>query len=358
MASSSTANAPDRNLDVLRAVAVLSVLVGHVIASQIGRTDWLWTLGRCSVLLFFVHTAYVLMASLDRSPETRRTTGFYLRRAFRIYPLAIVVIVVVTWAALPSSVELHESVAAVPRSMRTFIDNVLLVQNLDARPDIIGVLWSLPLEVQMYIVLPLCYLVAQRSAWQAIVLWLVAAMFGIWQARSAIHGVWRLDVLQFGPCFMAGVVAWAIRRRFDGLRRIPAALWLPLLVTGLAAFAILFKLDDQHIARSWPLCAAVALLIVSVRELGASWLTKAAHVIAEYSYGIYLLHIPALAVALFWGHGWPRPVQWLVFAVLLVGSTLAAYHWIEKPGIAFGKRLASRWTAERPGLSGAVVPAP
>ena len=85
---------PERNLNVLRASAVMAVLVDHL-ANAANHSMAL--LGRVGVLMFFVHTACVLMASLERNPST---FAFYVRRAFRIYPLAIAVVLVAS--ALPN----------------------------------------------------------------------------------------------------------------------------------------------------------------------------------------------------------------------------------------------------------------
>src|SRR4051794_28964153 len=95
---------PERNLDVLRAVAVLCVLADHVIiaASPPGNTEWGW-LGRAGVLIFFVHTALVLMGSLERLGGTRSgwISRFYVRRAWRIYPLAVSAILLALALGVP-----------------------------------------------------------------------------------------------------------------------------------------------------------------------------------------------------------------------------------------------------------------
>ena len=68
------------------------------------------SIGEAGVLIFFVHTSYVLMGSLDRL----RAEGFsgasllkqfYLRRAFRIYPLAIAMLLIVRFGHLPARPE-------------------------------------------------------------------------------------------------------------------------------------------------------------------------------------------------------------------------------------------------------------
>ena len=99
------------NLDILRAFAVLLVLAVHFMQAAARAplgTRQVWgldtdSLGRLGVLLFFVHTALVLMQSIERSRKdgVRMFVDFYVRRAFRIYPLAIFLIVAAVALEIP-----------------------------------------------------------------------------------------------------------------------------------------------------------------------------------------------------------------------------------------------------------------
>jgi peptidoglycan/LPS O-acetylase OafA/YrhL len=74
-------------------VAVISVVVEHTLRSlgvlRLGPVPYLGVTG---VMVFFVHTTLVLMWSLERKPNT---LDFYIRRVFRIYPLALLAIAIV-----------------------------------------------------------------------------------------------------------------------------------------------------------------------------------------------------------------------------------------------------------------------
>src|SRR5271157_3735798 len=83
------------NLDFLRSFAVLLVFCVHFYDIQTGKGaawDFVWHLGQLGVLMFFVHTCLVLMWSLERSnlQGWRMFYSFYIRRAFRLYPLSVV----------------------------------------------------------------------------------------------------------------------------------------------------------------------------------------------------------------------------------------------------------------------------
>src|SRR5215470_9199196 len=85
------------NLDVLRSTAVLLVLFEHVmyalmVYAPLPETilKYILPMGRLGVILFFFHTSLVLMMSMKRISGARRSIfvlEFYIRRAFRIYPL-------------------------------------------------------------------------------------------------------------------------------------------------------------------------------------------------------------------------------------------------------------------------------
>ena len=208
---------PERNLDVLRALAVVFVLADHVIiaATAPGNVAWGW-LGRAGVLIFFVHTALVLMSSLERSGDTREgwPLRFYVRRAFRIYPLAIAAILFAVALRIPSHTP-HVGLVAryFPPDSVTLFSNLLLVQNLTRSRDIIGVLWTLPIEVQMYLTLPFCYVVARRGVAGVAGLIVLGAIGGMASfAQLNVPGLWRFTMLIFVPCFLSGVLAYALLR--------------------------------------------------------------------------------------------------------------------------------------------------
>src|SRR4029077_14847648 len=124
---------PERNLDVLRAVAVLSVLTDHLLTTwDLFPQSVRWGLGRMGVLLFFVHTSLVLMSSLEREGGVRGwVRAFYLRRAFRIYPLAIAAVLGAVLIGVPSHGQPWWVTTREPApTAGTVIANLSLTQNL------------------------------------------------------------------------------------------------------------------------------------------------------------------------------------------------------------------------------------
>ena len=342
---------PERNLDTLRAFAVLCVLANHAImvapfGSAVILSYWL---GRAGVLAFFVHTSLVLMSSLERhGNEGQDVTAFYIRRAFRIYPLAIVAILLVFAMHMPSKVPVHGVVTPYIRPrLPQLLANLALVQNLTASKNVLVVLWTLPIELQMYAVLPLCYLAAKRGPLAvASLLAIGVAIANVWVA-NIIPGLWRLDTLFFAPCFLAGVLAYALLRQRRSAP-LPSWIWLALLPINLivCSFLAIQSDTDQWESKRWMqwcFCLVLGLSIPLMRDMNPSVLSRGAKTVAKYSYGMYLFHVPALWIGFVILGSAPALVHWLASAALVVAMPIVGYHVVEEPGIRVGVRVATTW---------------
>lgn len=325
---------PRPNLDFLRALAVLLVLAAHVAGYTIHTNRVTFALGQLGVMLFFVHTSLVLMLSLERQPLAGAALlrAFYIQRACRIYPLCAVMLLVI-YLCMDARWTPFEVLA-----------NLLLVQNLVYAPYMSAVLWSLCLEVQMYLLLPLLFLWCRRRRvrW-LLALWLLSVPLAMLQPLLSA----RLNVIEFSPCFLAGVLAW----RLQGKARLPAWLWPLLLALAGAAFVAYAEPRANNYGR-WAVCLALGLAIPWLRELATRRLNRACQFVARYSYGIYLFH-PLLLSLSFRTLAALHPVaQWSVFLGLLVLLAGLGYHLVELPMI----RLGARWSASQ-GQAGVAAPA-
>jgi len=139
---------------------------------------------------------------------------------------------------------------------------------------------------------------------------------------------------------MSGVLAYGIlssggrsRRRLDGK-------WWPLvLVAAVVVFSLVLQSARNSPIRGWPLPLTVGLMIPFFSDMPSSLLSKAAKVVAKYSYSIYLLHVPLLIIAFVKTPG-SLAVHLAVFGVLTIVVPYLAYRFIEDPGIKIGQRIA------------------
>jgi len=332
-----------RNLDVLRAFAVGTVFFGHALLVIMARpSNLIGSAARFGVMAFFVHTALVLMQSLERLDGEGSgyvAARFYIRRLFRIYPLSILCVLIVVAFHIP---QLPWRSVVAPTAP-VVASNLLLVQNLTGAHSVSSPLWSLPFEVQMYLVLPLCYFA--RKKWAINPLWL-AAIAAL--ACVPFLPLMLTDTLRYFPCFLVGVAAYQFSRNRQG--RYPAALlFVLLLVTcALYTFGRAYILNRPNpglysvYASDWLCSLAIGLTLPYLREIPEGWVSQAAHQIAKYSYGIYLSHIPIMWVVRVVMGGKPIALRLVVFVVAAVVVPMLAFHLLEAPGIQLGKRLSNR----------------
>jgi peptidoglycan/LPS O-acetylase OafA/YrhL len=336
---------PESNLDILRSFAVLCVASAHLYLAIRGErvSGATWSIvndfGRFGVLIFFVHTTLVLMLSMERMRDTgiSLVCRFYVRRAFRIYPLSILLCVLVSLFAIPRSVT-----PAFVWSPRIFASNVLLVQNITHDPPLNVVLWSLPYEVQMYLVLPFVFMALRRKHW--------AAILFVFFVVGAVGG-YRFTLLEFVPCFLAGAHAWKVSRLVR-----PLFSWepWPLLLCLFLAMYCFYQPGGNSRQKEWLTCIALGVSIPLFAECGSTAIAAAAKTVARYSYGIYLFHLPLMWI--FYRKLASFPWVWrnLGFGLAMFVVPALCYRVVEAPligvGIRISKRLfqGGRTTANRP----------
>lgn len=336
------------NLDFLRSSAVLLVFCVHLYDIWTGtgkNAGFVWHLGQLGLLMFFVHTCLVLMWSLDRSSAqgSRLVIAFFIRRAFRLYPLSIVCVLVAYCFDLRwDPVNLWQNL--------TLTQN-LFFTNHPVFPPTLTPLWSLPLEVEMYVALPVLFLIFRDRPVKFLgIIWGVSVGLAFIQPELGD----RLLILRYVPCFLGGVIAWRLKRTRE-CSGLPAGLWpVAIAIVSIVWMIATGKYIPLGIA-AFGLC--LGLVIPLFREIQWGVATTASRIIARYSYGIYLSHFPIMVYVLS-SPSYPRfkvihqlpqprhyarPLDATLVLVLTAIASFALYHLIEHPGIRLGQRVA-RWT--------------
>lgn len=149
-----------RALDGLRAMAALSIVVFHTlhtvdvqsnpIRQFMGNVFWYLPTG---VHLFFVLSGFLLFLPFARAillahplPGLRR---FYYRRALRIMPAYLVVLALLAW--LPTADHI------IPISGASILTHIFMIHDMfpDFNREMEGPFWTLAVEAQFYLLLPL-----------------------------------------------------------------------------------------------------------------------------------------------------------------------------------------------------------
>jgi len=337
-------NRPDMpNLDFLRACAVCFVVGHHLFiffpTIKVGLLNFSG-IGYWGVLIFFVHTSFVLTLSLHRQaqqrPGRRLLWPFLIRRTFRIFPLSILIVLLVYGLNLPVGHVRPGSFVPVHVSLWGFLSNLFLVQNLTHTESVMSPLWSLPYEMQMYLVLPALFVLARsaRTAWPLFGVWAIGFIAAVRPWYFERHGV--PDLIEYVPYFLAGIIGY--RCMATPTRQVPSILW-PVF---LAAVSALYLRDTSAADGRGPICCLlIGLAIPRFAQLQQPSVVAISNRVARYSYGIYLTHFICIWFAFQALGNLQTGARWLVFIASMSLIPIALHHTLEAPMIRLGQRVAS-----------------
>ena len=298
------------NLDLLRLIAAVAVVVSHAwpLALGPGAVEPLQaltgrSLGGWALVLFFFLSGFLIVQSVER----RSGRAFWLARARRILPglsvaLLISVVVALASGATPTAAEV---VRYVLRGLTLFGAEHRLTGAFAANPyplAVNGPLWSLQYEVAAYVI---CF-AASRVSWGSGAVLVLALVLTLAPGLPERLGV-------FAPLLLAfafGMVAWRLRGRA--------------LLTGPAlALTVLVAVVSQNAALE-TLAFCHAVLMVAYR-LPASTFP------ADLSFGLYIYGWPVAQALMMVEPDLTPPA--LAFATLLCTLPLAWASWtlVEHP---------------------------
>jgi peptidoglycan/LPS O-acetylase OafA/YrhL len=165
-------------LDGLRAVAIICVLIEHELSRSLHIPGW-ENFGSLGVMLFFVLSGFLITGLLDKENTNKGTIdlrAFYIRRALRIFPAFFVMIAV---TVLLISMKLVTDI-----SWLSVLACCLYLRNVVGSGDALGHTWTLSLEEQFYVF------------WPPIMKWLGQEK-AVWFATGAVVliTIWRTIVL-------------------------------------------------------------------------------------------------------------------------------------------------------------------
>lgn len=356
-------------LDGVRALAVVLVVLYHV------NPAWLPG-GFLGVDVFFVLSGYLIT---DLLCAERHRTGrvdlaqFWIRRARRLLPALVVLLVTVTAVAVlwrPGRIDPsgHDVLSAL-----TFTNNWWQIST-DASyfasfgpPPLFQHLWTLGVEEQFYIVWPLVVLgLLRTTGTRARVVVVLAAAAASLTAMALLHQpgedasrvYFGSDTHAFG-LLLGAALALAIPSARAWRSRSARFLCGAGGVLGLAALGVLAGGIHSDSARLYPwgfaaaACAAGAVVLAAAQTgslfataLSASW----PRWVGRRSYGIYLWHMPLISLAMPDGHrAGHAPLRGLAAAVLSVIVAAVSYRWVEEPmRRQGGRRRAGSRSSWRP----------
>jgi peptidoglycan/LPS O-acetylase OafA/YrhL len=366
----------------LRVLGIISVIQFHVTWIFVGehnmKLDFDWQNSSFAIFfgmdLFFVLSGFLIGCILLHSLETagaQQVKRFYIRRIFRTFPSYYVVLVILALTTKLTAAQrehLPYEAAYLTDFMPLGSDETLMFWG-----------WSLALEEQFYLTVPLLFVVLGylRSDWHRVYL-----LLALWASALVVRlcifylrGPWTdfdlYGALYFRPhtrydTLVAGLLLAVVHRRWGP----DITLWLKhpfhralLALPSLACFWLLlrpmtFRVLDQQLMHvfTWGTVTSVMYFAILISLLHCdgplqrllSW--SVFRRIATVGYGIYLVHMPvcdrvvwplaehARRMKMPMWFVWPASLVAVVVLAIAVGYVLHVL--IEKPAFRLRERLS------------------
>ena len=373
-------------IEALRALAASAVVLHHMLdlanSPSIPGGTIIEGFGEWGVDVFFILSAFLLSEYFWHDRRSLRV--FYTRRALRIGPAyyACVLILFLFFA--------DRTILFTQQGVHQVFANASFTQWLtpgtSSSLNVDGALWTLTIEMLLYLALPLMAIPFRRHPYATFVtlcaiglgwrFWVVHSAqplqhiaFGDVSGNAALEANARLylarQFLGYLPLFAVGImVRWLVVHR-----RLPRYAWLDRVQGSSLGILLLLLLPSVLLlnvivpASNWQhwfwfigfdtilgLFVAGALVYASRPVARAlHWPMRAAVWLGKRSYGLYLWHFPVV-LALYERGPLSAPPRLSHFAlrfvliwVLAVAFAAASYRFVEKPAMDYGKLLTRRW---------------
>ncbi len=359
-------------LDGLRGIFVLLVVAWHTFYILLPRGGY----NRDRVVspvpgafigvdLFFVLSGFLITALLLREQTQGdgriRFLAFYRRRALRLLPALVAVVVAYSLYSLFTGVEAHRTRASILPVLFYYSNWAQVASHFQGYAKGLSHTWSLAIEEQFYMVWPIVitiFLGIRRS--------LATATAVILAALGAVE-LYRLHLFYSGAPLAKLVIYTSTTTRCDGLlvgalvaqwwargrvprRGLTAAAWI---ATAFLAYAVRQQpgASNFYYKGGFTLIAvAGAVLVLAAVE--ADWAAggllrwPVLTAIGTVSYGLYLWHVPVFAAVQHFGTTWPSAGRVLVGFGLSAALTWVSWRCIERPFLRLKSRLDTGPRAE------------
>lgn len=349
-------------LDGVRAIAIVLVLIWHYGNNQVVYelnsftkyfrilTSMFWS----GVDLFFVLSGFligrILLINRDRS---NYFSVFYLRRTFRIFPLYYFLVFSFLICAYLGLGKYFPHLMSDPHPAWSYL---LFVQNYfmgeaDFGAKWLGVTWSLAVEEQFYLLLPITIYSTnfKKLPYLLVALILLAPLFRIIlpSAHAFVSLLSRMDALLIGVLLAyLTLMPNALIILRNNLKYLYMA--FVVLLAGVITFTILFADWYPSYVYSWLAVFYAVILLIALSDrnglvakiLNSPILLK----LGTISYGVYIFHeLTTYLLHQLLLNQSPRiaslkelAVTMLSLVVTILAATLS-YHYFEKPFLKIGK---------------------
>lgn len=362
------------SLDGLRGLAIISILILHYIVLPIVRSEesllsstvsWIGMHLWSGVDFFFVLSGYLIASILLRERHhSAYLVQFFIRRAFRIFPLYWVlllsyIILSIFWKPLFTESTLLEHSYPFYAYAGLF-QNFFLAQTGSYGGDFLAATWSLAIEVQFYCLVP--FLVRWFNWKQLLITCGLLIVFSLYARvlheypASYSYPFCRGDGLFMGVAIAILIHQPACIDFLERIKRHGSYIFAASIVCYILTAILMPHAGGifNHFLFSIAYAGVLLVVLLDKAVFPNFFRTPLLVWLGQKSYGVYLFHYGILIITFhLLLHKPPRldyisdwGVVGLSLMITLVMVQLIS-KWIEMPMIAMGKRLASNYSTNR-----------
>jgi peptidoglycan/LPS O-acetylase OafA/YrhL len=328
-------------------LACLAVVLVHLpLAASLGVP--LYRSACSAVTVFFALSAFLLYYPWAKSNAKIDLAPYCGRRLLRIYPgyVAALALASVAWILVGKPLATTDAITHL-FFIHSWSEST--IRTLDPPA------WSLPAEMQFYVLLPLMALAIRRRPLPFLLGAIVAS--ALVQLLVGPHPVlWRNWPLCALPFFVGMLAAWVVANE----RRVPrSSALVPMATVGVIGYVLCDLLAGITLPHSMQAAlpglasqSGVLPLLANVRGVALSGLTllllvgaaggsrllawEPLRLLGVFGYGIFLLHYP---IALLLQHFWSATAANILTIPLAIVAGGLSYCYIEAPAVAFGRKV-------------------
>lgn len=301
--SESVLSGRDNNFNFIRLAAALAVLIGHTYTlSGLCSSPVIFgtTVDRLGLLIFFMMSGFLITNSWQKDPSIKR---YAVKRFFRLYPALTInlLFVVLVLGPIVTICDLQTYFTYcwgyLQNNLRLRTDYLLPGVFVNSNYGVNGSLWTLPIEVCMYILIPILItffrLKSNKYYSQCLILILVGIVcvidvfFVNHPFTSTVYGIDMLQAYQLMTFYLIGVVyTMPLVKKYLNFPLATALLLIVICLNVNSEFSLIFQLIFlPYFVFSFAFCSSSGLQYIGKKH--------------EISYGIYIWSFPITQTVLY-----------------------------------------------------------
>ena len=327
-----------KDIQILRGIAVLLVVLFHL---QIGGIQS----GFLGVDIFFVISGFLMAILYDPTAKG----NFFLRRAKRLLPTYYMVILLTLLASIFLTIPNEFNQVATQSLYATFFSSNIgfwLQSSYFSKAEFNPLLhlWSLGVEIQFYLIIPLLYWAFKKAKILfplVLILSLLACFVIVGISPKTSFFMMPLRLWEFLLGY--GVAAYFTN---NGNIKNPSLRWLGAIALLLLISIPTFNLDGQAVgfrhghpglfALLVSLATSIVLAFGIPKLIEKSKIGTSLEVLGKYSYSIYLVHFPVIVLFLYEPFSGTilkaeNTSQTLILLVIITILSILMYRFVEDP---------------------------